>query len=116
MATGGRAQLRTRAIEFHGGLLTTLLKYTPIRAAAMTLGHVIIGRDAKVLDHCREHEWVHVRQCERWGPLFVPAYLGCSFALWLMGRDAYFENPFEVEAYAADEARRAQSDAEPHKD
>ena len=48
----------------------------------------------------RAHERVHVRQCERWGPLFVPAYLGVS--LWLMarGRDAYRDNPFEVEAYA----------------
>ncbi|MCA9045877.1 MAG: hypothetical protein KDA69_16235, partial [Planctomycetaceae bacterium] len=84
-----------------------LLKRTPIGAAAMTLGHVIIGLDAEVLDRCREHEWVHVRQYERWGPLFLPAYLGCSLYLWLVGRDAYRENPFEVEAYESDR-RRAQ--------
>jgi len=42
---------------------------------------------------------VHVRQYERWGPLFGPAYLGCSLVLWLMGKRAYRDNPFEVEAY-----------------
>jgi hypothetical protein len=41
---------------------------------------------------------VHVRQYERWGPLFVPAYLVSSLVLWLRGRDPYWDNPFEVEA------------------
>ena len=44
---------------------------------------------------------VHVRQCERWGPLFIPAYLVASAVLWCRGRDFYEENPFEREAYAA---------------
>ena len=41
------------------------------------------------------------RQCERWGPLFIPAYLLAS--LWILfnprGRNPYFDNPFEREAY-----------------
>ena len=28
-----------------------------------------------------------------------PAYLGCSLALWLMGRRPYYDNPFERQAY-----------------
>ncbi len=43
-------------------------------ASAMTLGHVIIGRDECCLDVCREHEQAHVRQVERWGAAFLPAY------------------------------------------
>ena len=45
------------------------------------------------------HEMVHVRQYERWGPFFIPAYLACSLGLWLAGKDAYRDNPFEREAY-----------------
>jgi hypothetical protein len=53
-----------------------------------------------MLDHCRTHELVHVRQYERWGPLFVPAYLASSAIIWLRGGDPYRDNPFEREAYA----------------
>ena len=57
--------------------------------------------DQAALDRSRAHERVHVRQCERWGPLFIPAYLLASAVLWCQGRDFYEENPFEREAYAA---------------
>jgi hypothetical protein len=66
---------------------------------AMTLGHTVIGRTTAALDLSRRHELVHVRQYERWGPLFIPAYLICSLWLRLAGRDAYRDNPFEVEAF-----------------
>jgi hypothetical protein len=79
-----------------------LLKKTPVEAMAMTLGHVIIGQTAAGLDITREHEWVHVRQYERWGPLFIPAYLGCSLVLWVRRREAYLANPFERQAYEHD--------------
>ena len=46
--------------------------------SAMTLGHVIIGRDPWCLEFCRDHEQAHVRQVERWGALFIPAYLLAS--------------------------------------
>jgi hypothetical protein len=35
-----------------------------------------------------------------------------SFYLWLRGRDAYLDNPFECEAYAADAVRRLEADSE----
>ena len=66
---------------------------------ALTLGHTILGQTDAALDISREHEMVHVRQYERWGPLMGPAYLGCSLVLWLAGRRAYRDNPFEREAY-----------------
>ena len=65
----------------------------------MTLGHTIVGQTENGLAVAREHEQVHVRQYERWGPLFIPAYLLCSFLLWIRNRDYYRENPFEIEAY-----------------
>ena len=66
---------------------------------AMTLGHTVLGQTDAALDLCRNHELVHVRQFERWGPLMGPAYLGCSLTLWLLGRRPYHDNPFEKEAY-----------------
>jgi len=99
LATGGRARRRGPVVEFYGGAVAWLLMRLPIEPVAMTLGHVILGRTAAGLDAARSHELVHVRQYERWGPLFVPAYLLCSLKLWLSGRDAYHDNPFEREAY-----------------
>jgi hypothetical protein len=98
-----RWTLHTGVLEVYGGAATLVCRRALITggASAMTLGHVVIGRDAGCLDRTREHERVHVRQYERWGPLFFPAYLGCSIYLWLKGRDAYHENPFEVEAYSS---------------
>ena len=66
---------------------------------ALTLGHTILGQTSAALDVARTHEWVHVRQFERWGPLMGPAYLGCSLWLWLRGGRPYRDNPFEREAY-----------------
>jgi hypothetical protein len=101
LATGGGAQRHGRVLEFWGGANRWLLRRMPIAAgaAAMTLGHVVLAQKREDLAACRHHELVHVRQYERWGPLFLPAYLGCSFYLWLTGRNAYLDNPFEIEAY-----------------
>ena len=105
LLTGARLQVRRGVLEFYGGGVRWMLQRgTPGGfASAITFGHTILARDEASLDFCREHEHVHVRQYERWGPLFLPAYLLCSLVLWLRGRDAYRENPFEREAY--EEAR-----------
>lgn len=65
----------------------------------MTLGHVILGRTITDLDRCRRHELVHVCQAERWGPLFLPAYLLSSLSAHLRGRHFYRDNAFEEEAF-----------------
>ena len=100
---GGRASAVDGVLEIHAKWIQFLLRRCiPIRngASAMTLGHVVIGCDQECLDRSREHERVHVRQFERWGPLFIPAYLLSSLVLLMSGRDAYRDNPFEREAYA----------------
>ena len=67
---------------------------------AITLGHLVLltGEEGPEI---LSHEMVHVRQVERWGPLFLPAYLLAMVAMRLRGRDPYLDNPFEVEARRA---------------
>ena len=101
LLTGGRARRRGKILEFYGGAVTWLLRRLPGGpfAMAMTLGHVVLGQTDAALDVARQHEMVHVRQYERWGPLFVPAYLLCWLVLWVSGENPYFDNPFEREAF-----------------
>ena len=103
--SGGRVQPIGRTLEFHGGFVTWFLRVIGRGAGAMTLGHVILGQERAILSACRSHELVHVRQYERWGPLFLPAYGLCAVWLHLNGRHGYWDNPFEKEAYAHDAAR-----------
>jgi hypothetical protein len=88
-----------------GGILEAAWRPTPqgrvarrLPFRAITLGHVVVAVSARDLDGCRAHELVHVRQYERWGVLFFPAY-GLS-SLWqtLCGRRPYWDNAFEVQA------------------
>jgi hypothetical protein len=104
VATGGGVQRVGRVWEFYGGWLDVVLRYVPIAggAAAMTLGQCVLARTQGDLEFSRRHELVHVAQYERWGPLFVPAYLACSAWMWLRGYDAYLDNPFEEEAYRSE--------------
>jgi hypothetical protein len=114
--TGGRAQVVDGVLEIHGGVVryflrdfvADFLKLFSKRAtlsrggaSAMTLGHVVLGQDPECLDWSRSHERVHVRQCERWGPFFLPAYLLASAWVAIRGGRGYLDNPFEREAYGA---------------
>lgn len=110
LLSGGRARREAGVLEAHGGIAAVLLRrFVPLRggASAMTLGHVVLGRDAGCLERTRDHERAHVRQCERWGVLFIPAYALASFVAAARGRHYYRDNVFEREAVAAaDEAAR----------
>lgn len=100
--TGGSWALHTGVIEAHGGAARFLLDRLPFvknGALAITIGHVVIAQTQAALDVTREHERVHVRQYERWGPLFTPAYVLAGVWQWAHGKDPYRDNPFEVEAY-----------------
>jgi len=101
LCTGGRAQVRGRAIEFYGGGVRWMVAHLPTGpfTLAITLGHTVLGQSAASLDIARDHETVHVRQFERWGPFMGPAYLLSSLVLWMAGRRPYRDNPFEREAY-----------------
>ena len=89
-------------VEIFGGRIGAALARLPqpLGFSAMTLGHVILAVDRSALVQLRQHEHVHVRQYERFGALFFPLYLGSSLVQWLRGRDPYFDNRFEREAYA----------------
>jgi hypothetical protein len=101
VCAGGHVRVRGRVIEFYGGGVKWFLQRLPGGqfTLAMTLGHTILGQTDAALDISHDHEMVHVRQYERWGPFMGPAYLICMLVLWLMGRRPYHDNPFEREAY-----------------
>src|SRR4051794_4817726 len=99
--SGGRVRAERGVMEIHGGFARFFLRrMLYIKASALTLGHVIVGQDLDCLDHCRDHEHVPVRQYERWGPFFLPAYFLSSFLAWRRGANPYFDNRFEREAFA----------------
>jgi hypothetical protein len=103
----GRLAVVDGVLELHGGLIALLLRCCIPRrggASAMTLGHVVIGRDGPALAVTRPHERVHVRQYELWGPAFIPAYLVAGVWGVLKGEGAYQGNYFERKA--VQEARR----------
>ncbi len=100
-ALGGNAKLVRGVVEFSGGLTGSLMA-SPRMACpyrAVTLGHVIIATDEASLDAVRDHEHVHVRQYESWGPFFLPAYLASSAWQLICGRRCYRDNWFERKAF-----------------
>jgi len=111
----GRAAVVDGVIEAHSPLLGRALRsFTPLAggAVAITLGHVVIGQNARVLDLTRAHERVHVRQYERWGPFFVPAYLLAGLFELLRGGHPYIDNYFERDArQAAEESEESENPA-----
>ncbi len=103
VAFGGRMQSRQGVLEFYGpGVAWLMQRLLPNGdfAAAVTLGHVVLGRTSATLERCRSHELIHVRQYERWGPLFIPVYFGWYWYLRLRNLDPYLDHPFEIEAFA----------------
>lgn len=104
VCSGGRMRVVRGCVETHGGFVSWFLRHgVPIRggALALTLGHVVLGLDAHALHISREHERVHVRQYERWGPAFLPAYAIASLVAYFRGQPPYRGNRFEREAYGA---------------
>jgi hypothetical protein len=103
----GGVKLVDGVIEAHGPALRwALSRLIPIPggAAAITFGHVVLGRDRQSLEWTRAHERVHVVQYEHWGPFFLPAYAGASVWAIVRGRHAYFDNHFERAARNAEAA------------
>lgn len=101
----GGMQLVEGVIEIHSPLAAAILRcVVPLDggASAITFGHVVIGCDRAALAGTRRHERVHVRQCEMWGPAFIPAYLLAGLFSFLRGTGAYAGNYFEREAYRHD--------------
>jgi hypothetical protein len=104
LVSGGTCHVVHGVLEVHGGLAGWLLRvcsslFLRGGASAITFGHVVVARTSQLLDATRAHERVHVRQCERWGPLFIPVYLLACVLAMLQGKRPYMDNVFEREAY-----------------
>ncbi len=96
--TGGSTHLHQGVVEVHGRWVRKFLNLGPFEAAALTLGHVVLNQDDMARRLYRQHELVHVRQAELWGPLFVPMYLALAWRTWRRTGHGYWDHPWEVEA------------------
>ncbi|HZF09572.1 MAG TPA: hypothetical protein VFE33_12350 [Thermoanaerobaculia bacterium] len=103
--TGGVLRRQEGTLEIHGGFSFPLLCL--LNAQALTLGHVVLGISPYALAFYRMHERAHVRQCERWGIFFLPAYFLAGLWAWLRGGRFYHDNRFEIIAERAERASRA---------
>jgi hypothetical protein len=95
---GASVKRRYGVLEVAGNSRTPVLRSISRRFEAITLGHVILGRNHGTLNRYRNHEHVHVRQYERWGLLFPVLYVLASFKALLTGKRFYWDNVFEIEA------------------
>jgi hypothetical protein len=89
-------------LEVSGGLGRWMLTHAtllPGGATAITFGHIVLARDESAHDRTRTHERIHVKQAERWGPFFLPAYAIASLVALAKGQRPYRDNRFEREAY-----------------
>jgi hypothetical protein len=95
---GASAKWRFGMLEIAGNSRTPLLHILSKQFHAITIGHVILGRSHGLLKVWRSHEHVHVRQYERWGPLFPVLYFLASLKALFTGKRFYWDNVFEIEA------------------
>ena len=95
--SGGTMHFRQGIVEVCGGFIGPLLRGNRFwnGGAAMTLGHVILARNADCLERSRQHELRHVRQFERWGPLLLPLYWLIGVWLRWRGLHPYLDHPIE---------------------
>ena len=103
LASGSRFVVQRGVLEISDGAARWYLRFGIPgmgEMPAMTFGHVILGRDQATIDQWRDHEHVHVRQYECWGPLLIPVLLLTGLWQAAVGGDPYYDNPFEREAYA----------------
>lgn len=99
--SGGSLQRIDGVLEVSGGWPAKLLcSGFPFcgPAAAITIGHVVIGVSIDALNAARTHERVHVRQYERWGILFLLLYPLAGVYAWIKGGNPYWDNIFERQA------------------
>lgn len=94
----GKARRAQRAGHARGARRQASSPALALPFVAITVGHVVLAASPQDQSRHRAHERVHVRQYERWGPLFLLAYPAESAWQWLRGRRAYLDNRFEVAA------------------
>lgn len=89
--------LRGRAPRWIGGVLEFHVDRIFRGFRALTLGWVTLYRE-RPGPRLRRHEYAHVKQCFRLGPLVLIAYPLASLLAWLAGGYAYEDNVFEIMA------------------
>jgi len=101
LVSSGRVRNVHGVLEITGRAAAWVLQRISFSGAvtALTLGHVVLCADGETLAWWRSHELIHVRQYERWGPFYIPAYLFSSLIARLKGKDSYLDNRFEAEAF-----------------
>jgi len=99
LLAGGTARRVDGVVEVAPRDPSRLRRWLPFNAIAC--GHLVFGLTPAELDRLRRHEHAHVRQYERWGPLFFLAYPIASLLAWRRGGHYYRDNVFEVEAREA---------------
>ena len=87
----------TSAILVEPPAAARYLDHQWIPVHAQTLGRYVLAREP-LSDRTIAHEMEHVRQWERLGPLFLPAYIASSGVALLRGRHPYGANRYEVAA------------------
>ena len=112
---GGSASLVNGVIEVSLAGFLRRIGHSRLPFRAVTFGHVIIGTSRSSLRRLRPHESVHVRQYEVWGASFFIAYPLSSLLQILRGRNPYWHNWFEMQAYASQGGAMPRSSAEEHK-
>ena len=102
LCAGASIRLQAGVVEIafngKGRGIAGLLDRLPF--SAVTFGHVVLAVTHKEHARLREHERVHVRQYEVWGPLLFLLYPASSLFQVLRGRHAYYDNCFEIQAHA----------------
>lgn len=68
-----------------------------IPTRAQTLGHYVLARSS-IDPETMAHECEHIRQWQRLGPFYLPAYFGSSAIAFLRGQKPYWDNAFESAA------------------
>lgn len=103
---GAHLAAKNGVLEVWGAPVARIVSRLPrvLQFEAITFGHVVFAQSGSLMDEWRAHERAHVRQYERWGVFFWPAYAIASVIAYLRGGDAYVDNYFEREAFRA--ARR----------
>lgn len=86
-----------RAVLVEDGRVRLWFRVHAIPVEAQTLGRYVFSR-GPIADVTLAHECEHIRQWQRFGPLFLPLYFASSAVAVLRGRRPYWDNGFESAA------------------
>lgn len=105
--TGGQVSWQrsrgTLGLCAHSGWFVKILRWHPLGPMlAVTIGHVVVAQNHHALKRTLVHEFVHIRQFERWGLIFPALYMAESLRSAVRGQGLYRGNRFELAAYAAE--------------